>query len=80
LLSFEQKKETRFELPNVINRYTIVDLKLKYDKVELLDLNGKVLFSQSDTQELTINFLNEGFYLLRLYKEKLSTTMKILVF
>lgn len=50
-----------------------------WDKVELLDMTGRVMKTSFNNKEITLKRLSSGMYVLRLWKEERFWTRKIIV-
>lgn len=78
LLQIEGKNKP-FLLPNSFNQNSNLDLIEYYEKVELFDLNGRVVFEGINVRNISFHYLNSGIYFLNLNSEKFNHVMKIWV-
>lgn len=64
--------------PNPSSDFIFIDLPETFNRVEFLDINGKVIEVKRDGHQVNISNLPEGFYYIRIYTKSGVQTCKLL--
>ena len=66
--------------PNPANSIININSKVLVDRVEVYDILGKLMFSESkNTKNLDVSSLKSGLYILNIYSESYKIVKKIVV-
>ena len=65
--------------PNPVLNYINIESKFNYDKIEIRDINGKVLISEiNPNKNLLVNHLSQGTYIISLYKKNNKSSINFI--
>jgi hypothetical protein len=65
--------------PNPVLNYINIESKFNYDKIEIRDINGKVLISEiNPNKNLLVNYLSQGTYIISLYKNNNKSSINFI--
>ena len=77
ILSIDKKSILVY--PNPVSERLAIDVRqTKIDRIELIDVSGKVIFEALSTESIDMSSFKQGIYFLNLYQDKNKVTKKII--